>query len=57
VLLLAVRTEIWMGILAIGLVGVGTTMLTTYLFPAYVARTPPTAARVARLPRSIPRRV
>lgn len=41
VLLLAVRTEIWAGILAIGLVGVGTTMLTTYLFPAYVARTPP----------------
>lgn len=40
VVVLAVRTEIWVGILAIGLVGVGTTMLTSYLIPAYVARTP-----------------
>jgi hypothetical protein len=39
--MLALRTELWVGVLAIGLVGVGTTMLTTYLFPAYVARTPP----------------
>ncbi len=41
VVLLAARTEIWAGILAVGLVGVGTTMLTSYLLPAYVARTPP----------------
>ncbi len=39
--LLALRTEIWAGVAAIGLVGVGTTMLTSYLIPAYVARTPP----------------
>lgn len=38
---LALRTEVWAGVLAIGLVGVGTTMLTTYLFPVFVARTPP----------------
>ena len=41
VVLLALRTEVWVGVLAIGLVGVGTTMLTSYLIPAYVARTPP----------------
>ncbi|TQL68763.1 MFS transporter [Nocardioides albertanoniae] len=41
VVLLGVRTEIWAGVFAIGLVGVGATTLTTYLFPAYVARTPP----------------
>ncbi|OIJ27155.1 MFS transporter [Nocardioides luteus] len=41
VVLLALRTEVWVGVVAIGLVGVGTTMLTSYLIPAYVARTPP----------------
>ncbi|SDJ88604.1 Major Facilitator Superfamily protein [Nocardioides sp. YR527] len=41
VVLLAVRTELWTGVLAIGLVGVGTTMLTSYLIPAFVASTPP----------------
>lgn len=41
VVVLAVRTDIWAGVLANGLVGVGTTMLTTYLFPVYVTRTPP----------------
>nr|WP_241248638.1 MFS transporter [Nocardioides sp. KC13] len=38
---LALFTEVWAGVLAIGLVGAGTTMLTTYLFPVYVTRTPP----------------
>ncbi|MEI7059211.1 MFS transporter [Nocardioides sp. CCNWLW239] len=41
VVLLAVRTELWVGVVAIGLVGVGTTMLTSYLIPAFVASTPP----------------
>ncbi|MGH3351185.1 MAG: MFS transporter [Nocardioides sp.] len=41
VLLLAVRPEVGAGVVAIGIVGVGTTMLTSYLFPTYVALTPP----------------